>query len=112
MKPVLFRIFVLVSGALVLFAQTESFAARGGGGRGGGGRSAGSSSRSSVSVGGYRAGEGQNRNRGFRNVADKTGDGNSRGELKELGAASSVRWRGATSRPFQRANPGGGALAN
>jgi hypothetical protein len=88
-KPVLFRIFVLVSGALVLFAQTESFAARGGGGR-----SAGSSSRSSVSVGGYRAGEGQNRNRGFRNVADKTGDGNSRGELKELGAASSVRWRG------------------
>ena len=32
--------------------------------------------------------------RGFPNVADKTGDGNSRGELKELGAASSVRWRG------------------
>ncbi len=34
MKPVLFRILVLVAGALVLFAQTESFAARGGGGRG------------------------------------------------------------------------------
>jgi uncharacterized membrane protein len=63
-KPVLFRIFVLVSGALVLFAQTESLAARGGGGRGGGGRGAGSSSRSSVSVGGYRAGEGQNRKEG------------------------------------------------
>ena len=35
MKPVLFRILVLVAGALVLLAQTESFAARGGGGRGG-----------------------------------------------------------------------------
>jgi hypothetical protein len=85
-KPVLFRILVLLAGALVLFAQTESFAARGGGGRGGGGgggravsrgggggvsraggmggggRIGGSSSRSSVSGGGYRAGGSQNRN--------------------------------------------------
>ena len=37
MKRVLFRILVLGLGALVLLAQTESFAARGGGGRGGGG---------------------------------------------------------------------------
>ena len=87
MKPVLFRILVLLAGALVLFAQTESLAARGGGGRGGGGRGGGravsrgggggvsraggmggggrvggSSSRSSVSGGGYRAGGSQNRN--------------------------------------------------
>jgi hypothetical protein len=87
----LFRILVLVAGALVLFAQTESIVARGGGGRGGGGRGGGGgggravgrgggggasraggmggggrvggpSSRSSVSGGGYRAGGGQTRN--------------------------------------------------
>jgi hypothetical protein len=98
MKRVLFRILVLGVGALVLLAQTESFAARGGGGRGGGGgggrggggrgggggghavsrgggggasrvggmggggRGGGSSSRPSVSGGGYRGGGGQTRN--------------------------------------------------
>ena len=36
MKRVLFRILVLGLSALVVLAQTESFAARGGGGRGGG----------------------------------------------------------------------------
>jgi len=41
MKSVLFRILVLVLGGIVLLAQTDSLAARGGrggGGRGGGGR--------------------------------------------------------------------------
>ena len=52
MKPVLFRILVLVAGTLVLFAQTESFAARGGGGRGGGGRGGGSAGGRAVSRGG------------------------------------------------------------
>jgi hypothetical protein len=83
MKLVLFRILVLVLGGIVLLAQTDSLAARGGGGGGrGGGRGAGrsmsrwggggrtssraggmgggggrsSSSRPSVSGGGYRGG--------------------------------------------------------
>jgi hypothetical protein len=68
MKSVLFRILVLVLGGIVLLAQTESFAARGGGRGGGGGRSMSRgggmgggggrsvSSRPSASGGGYRGG--------------------------------------------------------
>ena len=107
MKLVLFRIFVLVSGALVLFAQTESLAARGGGGRGGGGRGAGSSSRwGAIAQGKARTGKrvpqccGQNWRRQLPGRAQGV-----RGS--QLGTVA-----GATSRPFHRENPGGGALAN
>jgi hypothetical protein len=78
MKSVLFRVLVLVLGGIVLLAQTDSFAARGGGRGGGGGRAVSRgggggrsynrsggmgggarrsvSSRPSVSGGGYRGG--------------------------------------------------------
>src|SRR5271166_5429734 len=65
MKRLLFRILVLGLSALVVLAQTESFAARGGGGRGGGGgggRGGGGGGGRGGGGGGYRAGGGQTRN--------------------------------------------------
>jgi hypothetical protein len=104
MKPVFFRILVLVLGGIVLLAQTDSLWARGGrggGGRGGGGGRSysggggrasgmggggrgGGYNRSSVSGGGYRGGGGYSGGGGGGRTAQRPSGGNGAGGMARI----------------------------
>ena len=89
MKRLLFRILALGLGAVVLLAQTESFAARGGGGRGGGG----GGGRGGGGGGGRGGGGGGGRGGGGGGGRAVSRGGWRRGEPRWWNGSRGTRWR-------------------